>query len=117
MVSQVSSSNHLFEVNLVEDCVYHNFSGSKVIFLILYIDDILIATNDLALQHDTKKFLTKHFEIKDLGDASFELGIQLLRDRSHEILRLSQSQKGYIDKVLDKFGMLDNKTGDSPIAS
>ncbi|KAJ9544451.1 hypothetical protein OSB04_024158 [Centaurea solstitialis] len=38
-----------YQVNLVEDCVYHKFSGSSVIFLILYVDDILIATNDLAL--------------------------------------------------------------------
>ncbi|KAJ9564656.1 hypothetical protein OSB04_000622 [Centaurea solstitialis] len=103
-----------YEVNLVEDCVYHKFSGSSVIFLILYVDDILIATNDLALLHDTKKFLAKHFEMKDLGDASFVLGIQILRDRSRGILRLSQ--RSYIDKVLDRFGMLDSKSGDTPIA-
>ena len=35
-----------FETNAVEDCVYHKFSGSKYIFLILYVDDILLATND-----------------------------------------------------------------------
>ncbi|KAJ9535448.1 hypothetical protein OSB04_un001427, partial [Centaurea solstitialis] len=103
-----------YEVNLVEDCVYHKFSGSSVIFLILYVDDILIATNDLALLHDTKKFLAKNFEMKDLGDASFVLGIQILRDRSRGILRLSQ--RSYIDKVLDRFGMLDSKSGDTPIA-
>ena len=39
---QVISSNG-FEVNLVEDCVYHKFSGSKFIFPILYVDDILLA--------------------------------------------------------------------------
>ncbi|KAJ9536278.1 hypothetical protein OSB04_un000550 [Centaurea solstitialis] len=103
-----------YEVNLVEDCVYHKFSGSSVIFLILYVDDILIATNDLALLHDTKKFLAKNFEMKDLGDDSFVLGIQILRDRSRGILRLSQ--RSYIDKVLDRFGMLDSKSGDTPIA-
>ncbi|KAJ9561477.1 hypothetical protein OSB04_006637 [Centaurea solstitialis] len=103
-----------YEVSLVEDCVYHKFSGSSVIFLILYVDDILIATNDLALLHDTKKFLAKNFEMKDLGDASFVLGIQILRDRSRGILRLSQ--RSYIDKVLDRFGMLDSKSGDTPIA-
>ncbi|KAJ9554358.1 hypothetical protein OSB04_018403 [Centaurea solstitialis] len=103
-----------YEVNLVEDCVYHKFSGSSVIFLILYVDDILIATNDLALLHDTKKFLAKHFEMKDLSDASFVLGIQILRDRSRGILRLSQ--RSYIDKVLDRFGMLDSKSGHTPIA-
>ncbi|KAL9265983.1 Retrovirus-related Pol polyprotein from transposon TNT 1-94-like protein, partial [Drosera capensis] len=35
-----------FEMNVVDDCVYHKFSGSKFIFLVLYVDDILLATND-----------------------------------------------------------------------
>ena len=88
---QVITSNG-FEVNFVEDCVYHKFSGSKFIFLILYVDDILLASSDIGLLHETKKFLSKNFEMKDLGNASFEmkdlgnasfvLGIQILRDRS-----------------------------------
>ncbi|RVW95173.1 Retrovirus-related Pol polyprotein from transposon TNT 1-94 [Vitis vinifera] len=56
--------------------------GSKYIFLVLYVDDILLATNDISILHDTKRFLSKHFEMKDLGDASFVLGIQIHRDRS-----------------------------------
>ena len=71
---QVITSNG-FKVNLVEDCVYHKFSGSKFIFLILYVDDILLASSDIGLFHETKKFLSKNFEMKDLGNASFVLGI------------------------------------------
>ena len=71
-----------FEMNLADDCIYHKFSGSKYIFLILYVDDILLATNDIGLLHETKRFLLKQFEMKDLGDASFVLGIQIYRDRS-----------------------------------
>ncbi|RVW15892.1 Retrovirus-related Pol polyprotein from transposon TNT 1-94 [Vitis vinifera] len=59
--------------------------GSKYIFLVLYVDDILLATNDISILHDTKRFLSKHFEMKDLGDASFVLGIQIHRDRLGEI--------------------------------
>jgi len=73
-----------FEMNLVDDCVYHKFKGSKFIFLILYVDDILLATNDIGILHETKKFLSKNFEMKDLGDASFVLGIQIHRDRSQD---------------------------------
>ena len=64
-----------FKVNLVEDCVYHKFNGSKFIFLILYVDDIVLASSDIGLLHETKKFLSKNFEMKDLGNASFVLGI------------------------------------------
>src|ERR1044072_3169604 len=40
-----------FEVNNGEDCVYHKFSGSKYIFLVLYVDAILLATNDIGMLH------------------------------------------------------------------
>ena len=90
---------------MVEDCVYHKFSGSKFIFLILYVNDILLASSDIGLLHETKKFLSKNFDMKDLGNASFVLGIQILRGRSQGILRLSQ--KSYIEKILNRFGMKD----------
>ena len=69
--------------------MYHKFSGSKHIFLVLYVDNILLATNDIGLLHQTKSFLSKHFEMKDLGDASFVLGIKIHRDHSKGILRFS----------------------------
>ena len=103
-----------FEMNLADDCIYHKFSGSKYIFLVLYVDDILLATNDIGLLHETKRFLSKQFEMKDLSDASFVLGIQIYRDRSRGILRLSQ--KSYIDKVLKGFGTQDCKPGDTPVS-
>ena len=103
-----------FEVNLVDDCVYHKFCGSKHIFLVLYVDDILLASNDIGLLHETKRCLTKSFEMKDLGEASFVLGIEIHRDRSRGILGLSQ--KGYIEKVLKRYGMQDCKPGNTPVA-
>ena len=46
-----------FIENLVDQCIYLKVSGSKVIFLILYVDDILLASNDLSFLHETKGFL------------------------------------------------------------
>ena len=86
----------------------------KFIFLILYVNDILLASSDISLLHETKKFISKNFEMKDLGNAFFVLGIQILQDRSQGILRLSQ--KSYIEKVLNRFGMKDCSSGDTPVA-
>ena len=69
----------------------------------LYVDDILLASNDMVLLFETKSLFLKNFEVKDLGEASFVIGIQILRDRTRGILGLSQ--KTYIDKVLDRCGM------------
>ncbi|RDX63558.1 hypothetical protein CR513_58003, partial [Mucuna pruriens] len=100
-------------VNVDDNCV-HKFSGSKYIFLILYVDDILVYSSDISLLHETKIFLTKNLYMKDLMKASFVLGIQILRDCSQDILRLSQ--ENYIDKILYRFGMKDSKLGDTLIA-
>ena len=69
----------------------------------LYVDDILLASNDMVLLLETKSFLSKNFEMKDLGDASFVISIQIQYDRTCEILGISQ--KVYIDKVLDNCDM------------
>ena len=92
-----------FKENTVDQCIYLKFSGSKFIILVLYVDDILFASSDVGLLHETKQFMSSKFDMKDLGDASFVLGIQIYRDRPRGILGLSQ--KAYIDKVLSRFGM------------
>lgn len=63
-----------FEVNLVNDFEHCKFSRRKIIFLVLYVDDILLASNDTSLLHKTKRFFTTSFEMKDLGDTSFIFG-------------------------------------------
>ncbi|KAL6334851.1 hypothetical protein AAG906_022840 [Vitis piasezkii] len=55
--------------------------GSKVCFLVLYVDDILLATNDKGLLHEVKQFLSKNFDMKDMGEASYVIGIKIHRDR------------------------------------
>ena len=67
-------------MNLVDDCVFHKFSGSKYIFLVLYVNDIMLATNDIGMLRETKRFLSRKFKMKDLGDTSIVLGIQIHRD-------------------------------------
>ena len=58
----------LWKIQLIS--VYLKINESKVIFLILYVVDILLAINDLGLLHETKKFLSSNFEMKDMGEAS-----------------------------------------------
>ena len=77
--------------------------GSKFIFLLLYVDDILLIVNDTDLLIETKQLLFSHFDMKDLGKASYVLGIQMLRDRSSGISRLSQQT--YSERILKRFNM------------
>ena len=45
--------------------------GKSKCFLVLYVDDILLATNYLV---ETKQLLFSHFDMNDLGEASYVLG-------------------------------------------
>ena len=62
-----------------------------------------VATNDLGLLHETKKFLSSDFEMKDMGKASYVIGIKIFQNRSQRLLDLFQ--KEYINKVLKRFRM------------
>ncbi|KAL4325263.1 hypothetical protein GQ457_11G002710 [Hibiscus cannabinus] len=94
-----------FVENIMDQCLYQKVSGSKICFLILYVDDILLATNDRGMLHEVKQFLSKNFDMKDMGDASYVIGIKINRDRHKGVLGLSQEI--YINKVLERFRMKD----------
>ncbi|KAL4383655.1 hypothetical protein GQ457_15G018400 [Hibiscus cannabinus] len=96
-----------------EPCVYKKFSGSIVSFLILYVDDILIIGNDTPTLQSIKTWLSSCFSKKDLGEATYILGVKIYRDRSRRLLGLSQST--YIDKVLKRFRMEESKRGFLPM--
>ncbi|RDX58608.1 hypothetical protein CR513_62063, partial [Mucuna pruriens] len=87
ITNSIKLLSHDFKANVVDDCVYHKF---RMTYYLLVVTDFL---------HETKRFLTKNFEIKDLRKASFILGIQIVRDYSQCILH------NYINKVLERFNM------------
>ena len=79
-----------FIKNEEEPCVYKKISGSIVIFLVLYVNDILLIENDIFMLTSVKVWLSKEFSLKDLGEASYILGITVYRDRSRRMIELSQ---------------------------
>ena len=60
-----------------------------------------------------KKQLKANFEMKDLGNLRWFLGMEITRDRKAGIIRLSQEQ--YIKKVLERFNMVDCKEAATPL--
>jgi hypothetical protein len=86
-----------FKQNEEDNYVYAKFKNAKFIFLILYVDDILLASSDVILLLEMKKFLSSNFDMKDLSEALFVLGIEIHRNRRKRVLRLSQ--KAYLENV------------------
>lgn len=57
-------------------------SESKFNFLILYVNNIMFATNDFGSLHETKKYISKSFEIKDIVKATDMIGTKIFCDKS-----------------------------------
>ena len=60
-----------------------------------------------------KVWFAKTFDMKDLGEANYNLGVKLYRDRKNRMIGLSQA--AYIDKVLVWFVVQNSKKGITPI--
>ncbi|GKB18022.1 putative reverse transcriptase domain-containing protein [Tanacetum coccineum] len=102
-----------FTQNPDEPCIYKRASGSIIVFLILYVDDILLMGNSIPMLQDVKSWLRKCFAMKDLGEVAYILGIKIYRDRSRRLISLSQN--AYIDKILKQFKMDTSKRGTIPM--
>src|SRR6266498_1365580 len=68
-----------FHKNEEEPCFYKKASGSALVFLILYVDGILLIGNDILMIESVQSYLGKCFSMKDMGDASYILGIKIYR--------------------------------------
>ena len=73
----------------------------------------LHATNDKGLLYKVKQFLSKNFDMKDMSETSYIIGIKIHKERSRGILGLSQDT--YMNKVLERFNMKNCSLIVSPI--
>ncbi|KAH9697268.1 Integrase catalytic domain-containing protein [Citrus sinensis] len=91
-----------------DHCVYfRRLPDGAFIYFLLYVDDMLIASKNRDEIERLKKQLASEFEMKDLGDAQRILGMEIRRDKKNGSVWLTQ--KSYLKKVLERFGM-DDKT-------
>jgi len=86
---------------------------SITIFLLIYVDDIIITASDLAAITNLLQLLYVDFAIKDLGDFNYFLGIEVLK-LDYGLLLF---QRRYIMDLLKKTNMHEAKPITSPMAS
>ena len=109
-------TKHGFTRSEYDICVYYKeYEANGYIYLLLYVDDILIASKSKSEVTSLKKILSSEFEMKDLGDAKKILGMKITRDREKGSLTVSQEE--YAMKFLGNFNMDKAKSVSTPLGA
>jgi hypothetical protein len=93
--------------------VYHKLGQEYRLYIVLYVDDLIITGNSLEKLQELKSNLSSKFEMKDLGELKFYLGIKVERDRACKTLTLSQ--ESYAKKVGQRFNLSGAKEVPTPL--
>lgn len=96
-----------------DPCIYFRREKRSMIYVAVYVDDFLIFSNNNAWKNQLKANLTKNFSMKDLGQASSCIGMQITRNRKTGTITLDQRK--YTEAILQKFGMGDCNPVASPV--
>jgi hypothetical protein len=96
-----------------DHCVYSKLIGDHLIYLVLYVDDMLLIGNNKEIIQDVKTQLSSKFDMKDLGASNFILGMEIKRDRKKRKLWLNQRK--YVETILQRFNMQECKPVKVPI--
>lgn len=103
------------ENDLHEPCLFTWRKEGKFLVLVLYVDDMLIASNDKDNLDDMVQKLGKTFEMTNLGEPKSFLGITIERNKDEHCMKLHQ--ESYTESILQRFGMADSKPQGTPMVT
>ena len=92
-----------FKKSKHDSCLYSRSTNGEDLFVAIYVDDLVMSGSSLNCIEMFKSELKRRFNMKDLGQLSFCLGMEIAQDREKGTIKLSQAK--YISDVLRRFGM------------
>lgn len=106
----------LFELGFTQSkadaCLYSKRINNNWCFILIYVDDILIAAESIKVVKEIKDKISLKFDIDDLGEIKHYLGIEIMKEADGFY---SLNQSGYINKITHEFGLSDAKISNVPI--
>ena len=101
-----------FTQNITDNCLYSwKFRGS-VCYILIHVDDLLVAGNNINDINKLMEAVGNRFEITNLGGVKHYLGIDIKRDKEG---RFAISQSSYIDSIIEEAGLTEAKTSKFPL--
>ena len=117
LVSSFITTELGFRATVSDPCLFWKTSRTgQLMLLFLFVDDMQVAFDaaDEKQWNDDHQKLKHRFNITDLGESKFMLGMRIVRDRHERTIKLDQEL--YITKALEKFGLDRCKTARTPAA-
>lgn len=91
--------------------VFH--TPAAMLIVLVYVDKIIVTGSDSSMIQNLIHFWNKNFALKDLGDLSYFLGIQV----TPSVDSFHLCQQKYIQDLLLRMDMADCKPASTPMAS
>lgn len=104
-----------FTPTVSDPCLFYKSTKTqRRILLFLFVDDMQVALHrdDIQEWRQLHKQLKVRFDISDLGESKYMLGMHITRDRVARTIKLDQEL--YITKALEKFGLAASRTDKTP---
>eukprot|EP00253_Pinus_taeda_P027623 PITA_27623 len=104
-------TDHGFQRSPSDANLYIKHTGDDILFVVVYVDDLIITGNSAHLIHGIKQDLCRTFDMTDLGLLHYCLGIEVWQTENHIFL----SQSKYAKNFVDRFIMQDCKPATTPM--
>ena len=104
-----------FVPSKLDSALYIVRDDTGICYMLVYVDDLLIVSSCTNMTKKVKDFLVSVFTMKDLGDATYYLGMNITRSVSRDELWLSQTK--YVKNLLTRYGLQDASPSPVPMSA
>ncbi|KAG8479954.1 hypothetical protein CXB51_025047 [Gossypium anomalum] len=109
--AKAMTSRHYTQGQADHTLFYKYSDNGKCCILIVYVDDIILTGDDSIEIERIKEFLSLEFQLKDLGNLRYFLGMEIARSKAG----ISISQRKYVLDLLSEVGLLGCKPAETPM--
>jgi hypothetical protein len=102
-----------FSRSQADHLLYVKQTGEYLLIVIIYVDDLIILTSNVSILKWLKSRFEDEFEMNDLGELHYYLGVEFEREHANRTITMSQSK--YIEEVLKRFNMEECKPIGTPL--